>query len=261
MEKGSNLGNKYELKGILKNGLSIDAIKYLAIIAMLIDHIANAFVEEPSYLYSTMVLIGRITGPVMFFSAVEGYHYTRNLKRYLSRLFVLAVISYFPFMFAFNDNFSILRLNVVFTILFGVLAIHARRSIENIFLKIGVILGLIIASIPADYGISCIVIMLVLDYYYGNRKNQIIGYTIVAALEFDVLMLIISPFWYLIYNNSFDLNYIKDNYYLLGYILPIFLFYFYNGKQGKSNKISKWAFYIFYPLHLTIIAIIRIFFI
>ncbi len=248
------------MKEILKKGLSIDAMKYLAIAAMLLDHIANAFVEEPSHLYSVMTLIGRMTGPVMFFAAVEAYHHTKNLKKYAFRLFVFAVISYLPFMFAFHDNFNILRLNVIFTIFLGILAVHARRSIKDIVVKTGLILLLIIASIPADYGVSCIVIMLVLDYYYGNRKNQIVGYIIVAAFAFDVLELITRPFFGLIYDRRFDMVFMEENYYLLGYVLPIFLFYFYNDRQrGKNNRFSKWLFYIFYPLHLSVIAMIRIF--
>lgn len=241
-------------------GLSIDKLKYIAIIAMLIDHVGNAFVYESApNLYFVMTLIGRITGPVMFFSAVEGYHHTKNFEKYVLRLLIFALVSYFPYMYAFNDDFNILRLNVIFTILFGVVAIHARRNIKNIFLKISVILLLMIISLPADYGHTCIITMIVLDYYYGNRKNQIAGYILVAAIEFDVLSLIIHPFWKLIYDNNFDINYIKDNYYLLGYLIPIFLFYIYNGKRGKASKFSKWIFYIFYPLHLAVIAIIRLF--
>ena len=68
---------------ILKDGLSIDGLKYIAIIAMLIDHIGNAFVEEQTLLANIMYMIGRITGPIMFFAAVEGYHKTKNLKKYM----------------------------------------------------------------------------------------------------------------------------------------------------------------------------------
>ncbi len=249
----------YGARKILKNGLSTNVLKYTAIIAMVIDHIANAFIDDTSHLYFIMSCIGRITGPIMFFTAVEGYHHTKNLRKYIVRLFIFAVISYLPFMYAFYDHFHILRLNIIFTILFGILAIHARRNIKNIFFKTVIILLLMIASLPADYGNSCIVTMLILDYYYGNRKNQIMGYSTVVALEFGVLWLVMSPFWHLIYENSFDISFLKESYYLLGYVLPIFFLYFYNEKQGKNNKFSKWFFYIFYPLHLSIIAIIRIF--
>ena len=147
---------------------------------------------------------------------------------------------------------------MIFTILIGVLAIHARRKIKNIFLKTFVILVLIIMSLPADYGSSCIVTMLVLDYFYGNQKNQIVGYTLIAAIEFGVLELITSPFWNLIYTGNFDFSNIAGNYELFGFLIPIFLFYTYNGKHRNNSKFSKWVFYIFYPLHLSIIAIIRI---
>ena len=120
------------MRKVLKNGLSIDVLKYISIIAMLIDHIANAFINDTTHLYIIMSLIGKVTGPIMFFAAVEAYHHTRNLKKYIIRLFVFAIISYLPFMYAFSNRFNILRLNIIFTILFGILAIHARRNIKNI---------------------------------------------------------------------------------------------------------------------------------
>ena len=238
--------------------LSIDELKYIAIIAMLIDHVGNAFINDSSQLYHIMSLVGRITGPIMFFAAVEGYHHTKSLKKYIIRLLVFALVSYLPFMYVFRDNFNALRLNVIFTILIGVLAIHVRRKIKNIFLKTFIILVLIIMSLPADYGSSCIVTMLVLDYFYGNKKNQIVGYTLIAAIEFGVLELITSPFWNLIYMGNFDFSNIAGNYESFGFLIPIFLFYTYNGKHRNNSKFSKWVFYIFYPLHLSIIAIIRI---
>ncbi len=37
-------------------------------------------------------------------------------------------------------------------------------------------------------------------------------------------------------------------------IIPILM---YNGKLGLKNTFTKWIFYIVYPLHLTIIILIR----
>lgn len=45
-------------------------------------------------------------------------------------------------------------------------------------------------------------------------------------------------------------------------LLAIPVLAFYNGQRGSNptlNKIMKWAFYIYYPLHLLIIALVRIF--
>ena len=245
-----------------KAGLSISALKYIAIAAMLIDHIAFAFLDDGEHiiLYTIMDLIGRITGPIMFFAAAEGYHHTKDLKKYLSRLFAFALISYLPFMYAWSDHFNPLRLNVIFTIFLGLLAVHARRSIKNIFLKILVISVLILASIPADYGTSGVIIILVFDFFYGNRRNQLAGYLLIVLLDFDVLSFFIHPFWARIYDGQFAVSYYSspDNFICLGFLIPFFLLMFYNGQPGSRSKLSKWVFYIFYPAHLIIIGLIRL---
>ena len=249
----------------IKTGLSISALKYIAIAAMLIDHIALAFLDdgEHVFLYTVMDLIGRITGPIMFFAAVEGYHHTKNLKKYLLRLLLFALISDLPFMYAWSDHFNPLRLNVIFTILFGVLAVCARRKIKNIFLKIAVIYLLILFSLPADYGTTGVILILVFDFFYGSLKNQLAGYFLIALFDFDVLSFFTHPFWSWIYEKKFTLDYYcsADNYISLGFLIPFFLLMFYNGQpsaNGKQSKLVKWGFYIFYPAHLVIIGLIRL---
>ncbi|WP_300409073.1 TraX family protein [Lagierella sp.] len=243
-----------------KRGLTIDALKYIAIVAMLIDHIATAFVTDYGTVYYIMRLIGRITGPVMFFSAVEGYHHTRNLKKYIIRLALFALISYLPYMYAFNDDFDPWRLNVIFTILFGIIAIYVRRNVENPVLKFFMIFLIFIVSIPADYGTSGLLMILVMDYYYGNRDGEIFGYLIVILLQYRIFDIFITPLWTYMKDGVLDTTYIKTGCYLLGYFVPIFLFKHYNGRKGNTNnKFLKWSFYIFYPLHLAIIALIRIY--
>ena len=245
-----------------KTGLSISALKYIAITAMLIDHIAFAFLDDGEHiiLYTIMDLIGRITGPIMFFAAVEGYHHTKNLKKYLLRLFAFALISYLPFMYAWSDHFNPLRLNVIFTIFLGLLAVHARRSIKNIFLKILVISVLILFSISADYGTAGVIMILTFDFFYGNRRNQLAGYLLIVLLDFDVRSFFIHPFWEWVYTGQFTIRYysLPDNYICLGFLIPFFLLMLYNGQPGSRSKLSKWVFYIFYPAHLVIIGLIRL---
>lgn len=237
--------------------LSIDTIKYIAITAMLIDHIATAFVSENTTLYNVMDLIGRITGPIMFFAAVEGYHHTRNLKKYMMRLFIFALISYLPFMYAFKDTFNPLRLNIIFNILFGLMAIYCRRNIKNMFLKVLIIFALLIISLTADYGTGAIITMLAFDIFYGNLKNQIYAYLVVILLDYGLLNYFIYPFESFFYMGEFNSGNTIEDFSQLGFFIPAVLLYFYNGKLSKQNKYSKWIFYIFYPLHLAIIGLIR----
>ena len=78
-----------------KKPLSSNAIKLIAIAAMTVDHIAWAvFPGYPKeFLPLLMHLIGRITCPIMCYCIAEGYHYTRNIRKYTARLFVFALIS------------------------------------------------------------------------------------------------------------------------------------------------------------------------
>ena len=71
-----------------KKPLSSNAIKLIAIAAMTVDHIAWAvFPGYPKeFLPLLMHLIGRITCPIMCYCIAEGYHYTRNIRKYTARL-------------------------------------------------------------------------------------------------------------------------------------------------------------------------------
>lgn len=246
-----------------KFGMTINTLKYIAIIAMVIDHVAYAFVPDGTILAIIMHFVGRITGPVMFFSAVEGYHNTKNINKYMARLAVFAVISWFPFVYFTSGgilaDMNLIRPNVIYTILLGVMAIRIRRELKNPIIKVVLILCLIILCIPADWGTWGIIIIIVFDYFYGNFKNQAFGYCMIVLLEVGVLTMLIYPFFSLIYDRSFsiDVEYYMYSLADIGMFIPIILLCFYNGKKGKSGKFSRWVFYVFYPLHLLILGFIQ----
>ena len=69
---------------------------------MLIDHIAWGFVSNLSWQGQLMHFIGRITGPVMAFFVAEGFMHTRDMKKYLLRMGLFALVSAVPFMLYFR---------------------------------------------------------------------------------------------------------------------------------------------------------------
>ena len=77
--------------------LNRDAIKYIAMFAMVLNHIAHMFLMKGTPLYEVFEDIGFFTAPVMCYFLVEGYEYTSSKFRYGLRLFVFAVISQIPF--------------------------------------------------------------------------------------------------------------------------------------------------------------------
>ena len=56
-----------------KYGLSSFALKIIAVVTMLIDHIAMAFLAQGSSLYMVMRSIGRLSFPIYCFLLVEGF--------------------------------------------------------------------------------------------------------------------------------------------------------------------------------------------
>ncbi|MBP5222199.1 MAG: hypothetical protein J6Z35_03440, partial [Lachnospiraceae bacterium] len=77
-----------------KISLNRNQIKYIVIIAMLMDHIAMSFLPPLSVPYQIMRFIGRLTGPTMAYLLAEGYLHTRSVKKYAIRLLVFSLVSW-----------------------------------------------------------------------------------------------------------------------------------------------------------------------
>ncbi len=232
-----------------KKILSANSLKIIAIIAMTIDHIAWAFVPFDSFLGQSMHIIGRLTAPIMCYFIAEGYFHTRSVKRYALRLFCFALISHIPFvLFESGKPFSFFPMNVIYTLLLGLLALLAYDKIKNEGLKTLAIIACMILSIGADWGIFGVIFILIFGQNHGNFKEQMRKFSMVA-----ISMVLLSVFFSL----SNRIN-IFSQLFQLGVLLSIPLLYLYNGEQGKFKGL-KWIFYIFYPLHLLIIALFKIY--
>ncbi len=76
--------------------LNSNHLKLIAIIAMTIDHIADLLYPGiPNNIISNVLhIIDRLTAPIMFFFICEGFYHTKNLKKYITRLFAFSLISH-----------------------------------------------------------------------------------------------------------------------------------------------------------------------
>ena len=66
-------------------------LKYIAVAAMLCDHIALVFVGMNNPVGVAMRVFGRLTAPLMCYFLVEGFVHTRSKKKYGIRLFIFAI--------------------------------------------------------------------------------------------------------------------------------------------------------------------------
>ena len=239
--------------------LNRNALKYLVIVAMVIDHVAWAFPDQlGSTLTGIMHFIGRLTGPTMAFFLAEGYKYTSNKKKYQERLGIFALISWLPFFFfeASPDPLSklpaLILQSVIYTLFLGITAImvwdnpnHPKSK------KILAVVGLCILSIIGDWPVMDVLGPLFLYVFRNNKPKRYISVGLVYGLFNSMLFLSPSKDG----GMFFDL---AGKWYNFGVLLvPVIIWLFYNGKGGKKSAFNKWFFYIFYPAHLVVLGILK----
>lgn len=236
--------------------ISANTIKYFAVFAMLIDHIAWCFVDTNSILGIIMHLIGRMTAPIMTYFIVEGYHYTRNVNKYLARLAIFAAVSWIPFLFMEYGTFlpfTFVDGNLYFNPAQGViytffLTLLALKTVHSQSLpkpaKVVLVIGLCMLSSIGDWFFFPIVWALLLDKYRGNFKKQAAAFAISSVVLMTLMIVFLT--------DGFG-----NNWFQYGVLLALIPLYFYNGEKGRGGRFNKWFFYIFYPAHLLILGILK----
>lgn len=239
-------------------GLNANQIKIIAIIAMTIDHLTS--VIFPYYPTSWWILalhiIGRVAAPIMWFFIAEGFHYTRDIKKYALRLFAFAIVSHFAYNFAFGipfipfQTFVFNQTSVIWSLAWGLVALAISQSKNpNLrqWMKVLLILGITIITFCADWSSIAVLAIVQIGTHRGNFKRQMIGMVAWVAVYATVYAIFINPIYGIIQ---------------LFVVLSIPILKAYSGQQCQRGQWGtwsgmKWFFYLYYPIHLIIIGIIR----
>lgn len=231
-------------------------LKVLAMIFMLLDHMWATIIPGNQW----MTNVGRLAFPIFAFLIVEGFIHTSDLKKYIKRLFVFALISEIPFNLIYTGSWIFpFHQNVLFTFILGLLCINEIDKIKNkrklksgiigilkilLFLLLG-ILGFV------DYGITGIFTIIVF-YIFRNFKLAWLGQVVSLALLYIVFFK----------GQSIVVNFFGVEYFFplqgIG-LLSLIPIWFYNGERGKKNKILQYVFYAFYPAHMLMLYLIYYF--
>ena len=81
-------------------------LQWIAIVAMVVDHVAWGFVPFASVQGQVMHVFGRLTIPIMCFFIAEGMKKTRSVKKYTSRIASFAILSVVPFWLFFGKIYG-----------------------------------------------------------------------------------------------------------------------------------------------------------
>ncbi|WP_408071899.1 TraX family protein [Butyrivibrio sp. JL13D10] len=263
--------------------LNADAIKLVAMVTMLIDHIGAGILlyflragiypfglefEQSAELYHWLRHIGRQAFPIYCFLIAEGLIHTRSVPKYLINLGVFGLISE-PFfdiavkvkenafstdiaaLYAANKEVLLTHRNVYFTLLIGLFVIWVMSYVEkNLFTENPAALLGMIADNPLY------VLIYTMPVVAGAALAQVVdsdyrwwGVCLIAIFYgFRRNRFMACVAGYLFFMN-------------LGsevWALPAFiLIAAYNGKQGTISKKFKYVFYAFYPVHLLLIYLVR----
>ncbi len=209
--------------------MKVIAIQLLAMITMLIDHIGAIWFPD----HSIFRIIGRLAFPLYTYAIVLGYHKTSNLKRYLRRLGLLAVISQLPFMFAFQTS-HINVIGTLFICLLLLLVLDRYSSSQPLQLFFTLAVLVLFALLYFDYGPYAL--MLVLIFRYAAKQW-------VLPLHFALnIITFITNGWYL------------QMYSLAASLIIIYMPDFVH--KRTTSPIGRIVWQSFYPAHISILAII-----
>ena len=209
-------------------GLNTFTMKMIAIISMLVDHIGHIFFPE----VMIFRMIGRLSFPIFAYVLAEGFIYTRDVKKYMLRLGIFALLSEIPYDLAIMGSvLEFSHQNVFFTLFLGVLMLWIMTQTRNMILQYGTVAAMLFLCkiLNTDYS-DIGILMIFIFYIFRERKIEkllIVGLVFIGLTGGIQLYAILA--------------------------LPLIALH--NREQGPKMKSF---FYLFYPAHLLILYIVHL---
>lgn len=244
-----------------------DMIKYIVLIFMGTGHLMGwIFIPDTKAIYHMPVFYQILTNmsliapPTFFFFISEGFRYTRSRKNYAKRLFIFACITQvFYYMLWLRKPVGILDLvygvNVFFSLFCNLIVLMIYESDRPKKKKILLIILVTLASLLTEWGVFCVGFTLIWYVWRDNIKKRSIMFTLLTVF-YSSLSLTFTLIGEKTWSTKYELlgTGVRFAAMMMSYVLITF---FYNGKKGKYPVFSKWFFYIFYPAHVFVAAILN----
>ena len=231
------------------------SLHIMAMLFMLCDHLWGTIVAGNDWL----TCIGRLTFPIYAFMIVEGYFHTKNLKKYMYRLLLFAILSEIPFNLAMGSSiFYPIHQNVLWSFLIAIGLIHWNEKVKEKKIWERILVGIATVCIANIVGIITFVdyynagILMVLVFYVFRGKKWWYYLGQLLCLWY-INIEILGGFSYMV--NIFGQTYFvaRQGFALLA-LIPIWL---YKGKQGYHSRALQYSYYAFYPVHLLVLGLLK----
>jgi hypothetical protein len=214
-----------------------ELLKIIAIVTMVIDHIGNILYPDLLLLH----VIGRLSFPLFAYLIALGIESTKKPKKYMMTLLSFALISQIPYFLAFEIQ-PFERLNILFSLFLGALTIYFFNK-RSLLTFVPILLSILLSTEGSYYVVLTVACMKFL------KSNPKFGFLALFALNLQFLL-------------------IPDTQVLSLFAVPLILLHVKNWlkkeilipENSLAYSIRKYAFYSFYPLHLALLFLIKLFF-
>ena len=231
------------------------SLHIMAMLFMLCDHMWGISLVD----HDIFTCIGRLAFPIYAFLLVEGYFHTGNLKKYVKRLLLFAVLSEIPFNLVMGSSwFYPIHQNVLwsFLIAIGLICWNEKVKEQQLGKKVFVMLATLgIAYIGGiitfvDYYNAGIFMVLTFYFFRGKKWWNYLG-QLLCMWFINVEMLQGFGYEVQLFGNTCFIA--RQGIALLS--LPFI--WAYRGRQGYHSKKLQYFYYLFYPLHLLILGCLK----
>jgi len=214
-----------------------EILKVIAIVTMTIDHIYAILYPDVLFLH----IIGRLSFPLFAYLIALGIESTKKPKKYMMTLLSFALISQFPYFLAFEIQ-PFERLNILLSLFLGALTIYFFNK-RSLLTLVPILLSILFRTEGNYYVVLTVACMKLL------KSNPKVGFLALFALNIQFLL-------------------IPDTQVLSLFAVPLILLHVKNWlkkeiiipENSLAYSIRKYAFYSFYPLHLALLFLIKLFF-
>ncbi len=262
----------------MKKGLDAYKLKLIALIFMIVDHVYKAFdgplhASQPGECWPQWLPVtARFVMPLFLFLMIEGFYHTRSRIKYLLRLFGAELVMTI-------GSIPVNYYTHVVDPVTGEMTFKSLVHMTGIFYGLGCLLGFVWCLDNFKQGknrvlnIFLAIVWAVLSFFgtglyllplaffmwlFRGRKVLISVGTI--AWSAVLLMQTLTSYNEMLAAGSGPIGGLYthlcyDNEWAMFLVIPfIFL---YNGERGKNTAFTKYFFYVFFPVHLWILAIAR----
>lgn len=229
--------------------LSGNALKLIAAVSMLLDHIGVIFFPR----VAIFRILGRLAFPIFAFMIAEGCRYTRNKARYFLTMASLTLVIQTVYYIALDS----LNMCILFTFSLSILIIYAlqwfKRSMFSPHVKTHVKVFSFLLLLGMTVGVYVLDMFIYMDYDFvgcmipvlasipHSEENYPDSVKKLDKHYVSILIMGIGLIWLALVN-------IRIQFFSL-ITIPLLLMY--SGKRGKLKM--KYFFYLFYPLHLVLL--------